>query len=130
MSSARAAVLAFCTLLIGAGLGYGAANLGGSHHTTTASAIAPPAVGTAEASGTGGLAACKKEETFGCYQRAFRAIVDAQDPGVALDDLDALYKSDAYVKRTCHPLAHEIGHLAYAKYKSVTAAEQYARETC
>ena len=78
----------------------------------------------------GGLAACKKEETFGCYQRAFRAIVDAQDPGVALDDLDALYKSDAYVKRTCHPLAHEIGHLAYAKYKSVTAAEQYARETC
>ena len=45
MSSARAAVLAFCTLLIGAGLGFGAANLGGSQHTTTASAIAPPAVG-------------------------------------------------------------------------------------
>jgi len=130
MSSARAAVLAFCTLLIGAGLGYGAANLGGSHNAATASAIAPATVGTAEVSGSGGLAACKTEETFGCYQRAFRAIVDAQDPGVALDDLDALYKSDAYVKRTCHPLAHEIGHLAYAKYKSVTAAEQYARETC
>ncbi len=130
MSSARAAVLAFCTLLIGAGLGYGAANLGGSHNAATASAIAPATVGTAEVSGSGGLAACKTEETFGCYQRAFRAIVDARDPGVALDDLDALYKSDAYVKRTCHPLAHEIGHLAYAKYKSVTAAEQYARETC
>ena len=49
---------------------------------------------------------------------------------MALDDLDALYKSDAYVRRTCHPLAHAIGHLAYAKYKSVTVAEQYARETC
>ena len=34
------------------------------------------------------------------------------------------------MQRTCHPLAHEIGHLAFAKYHSVTTAEGYARETC
>jgi hypothetical protein len=128
MSPARAALLALCTLLVGAGLGYGAANLGGSGHT--ASGAPPPASVAPHASGTNAFAACKRAETFGCYQRKFRKIVDAQNPGVALDDLDALYKSDAYVKRECHPLAHEIGHLAYAKYKSVTAAEEFARETC
>jgi hypothetical protein len=133
MTPVRAALLALCTLLLGAGLGYGAANLGGSHHdaTTEATAAAGPSPATAvESGGLAALAACKSDETFGCYQRGFRAIVDAQNPGVALDDLDALYKSDAYVRRTCHPLAHAIGHLAYAKYKSVTVAEQYARETC
>ncbi len=131
MSSARAAVLAFCTLLIGAGLGYGAANLGGSRRMRRRRARSRrPRWARPRCPAAAGSPPARQEETFGCYQRAFRAIVDAQDPGVALDDLDALYKSDAYVKRTCHPLAHEIGHLAYAKYKSVTAAEQYARETC
>ncbi|HET6174762.1 MAG TPA: hypothetical protein VFD90_19315 [Gaiellales bacterium] len=130
MTPVRAALLALCTLLIGAGIGWGAANLGGSGHESATSTAAPAAAGTAPASGAKALAACKSEETFGCYQRAFRGIVNSQNPGVALDDLDALYKSDAYVKRTCHPLAHEIGHLAYAKYRSVTLAEQYARETC
>ena len=117
---------------LGAGLGYGASNLGGSGHAAAATAAraghdgehgtrsrreraSPPASRTRRSAAT---------------SARFRAIVDAQNPGVALDDLDALYKSDAYVKRTCHPLAHEIGHLAYAKYKSVTAAEEYARETC
>jgi hypothetical protein len=130
MSPVRAALLALSTLLLGAGLGYGAANLGDSGHPAAAAALAPDTNTTAQAGSASAFAACKKDETFGCYQRAFRTIVDAQNPGVALDDLDALYKSDAYVKRECHPLAHAIGHLAFAKYKSVTAAEQYARETC
>jgi hypothetical protein len=130
MTPVRAALLALCTLLVGAGLGYGAASLGGSGHAAT-TAAAPATAATAHSgNGAAALAACKKDETFGCYQRGFQAIVDAQDPGVALDALDALYKTDAYVRRTCHPLAHAIGHLAYAKYKSVTVAEQYARETC
>jgi hypothetical protein len=114
MSPGRAVLLAVCTLLLGAGLGYGAANLGGSGQRAT-TAAATPATADGHASGANALAACKQDETFGCYQRGFRAIVNAQNPGVALDDLDALYKSDAYVKRECHPLAHAIGHLAYAK---------------
>ena len=130
MSPARAALLAVCTLLVGAGLGYGVSNFGGSGHRAASAAVAPAAATTPQASGPSAFAACKKDETFGCYQREFRVIVDTRNPGVALDDLDALYKSDAYVKRACHPLAHEIGHLAYAKYKSVTVAEGYARETC
>jgi hypothetical protein len=130
MSPVRAAVLALCTLLVGAGLGYGAASIGSSGHSPADAAAAPVTAAKAIPNGTSAFAACKQDETFGCYQREFRTIVNAENPGVALDDLDALYKSDAYVKRECHPLAHEIGHLAYAKYKSVTVAERYARETC
>ena len=132
MSRARIAVLALCTLLVGAGIGYGAANMGGSDTGRRR----PGDHGRHDwrddrvTNAGGPLSACKSDETFGCYQRGFREIVDRQNPGVALDDLDALYKTDAYVRRTCHPLAHEIGHLAYAKYHSVTAAEGFARETC
>jgi hypothetical protein len=130
MSPVRAALLAVSTLLIGAGLGYGAASLGSSDRPAAAASAPTTTAAPVRANGMTALAACKNDETFGCYERGFRAIVDAQDPGVALDDLDALYKTDAFVKRECHPLAHAIGHLAYAKYKSVTTAEQYARETC
>jgi hypothetical protein len=130
MGRGRIVLFSICTLLVGAGLGYGAANMTGSEHAEADGAGTPVTTSTTRGSDAGGLAACRNDETFGCYQRGFRAIVDAQNPGVALDDLDALYKTDAYVKRTCHPLAHEIGHLAYAKYHSVTVAEGYARETC
>ena len=130
MSPLRAALLALCTLVAGAGLGYGATNLGGSGHSAANTVATPASTASGHATGAAAFAVCKTNETFGCYQREFRTIVDAQNPAVALDDLDALYKTDAYVKRECHPLAHAIGHLAYAKYKSVTVAEGYARETC
>ena len=126
MSPTRVALLAFCTLLIGAGIGFGATQLGGSDDdggstepvAATTAASTTSAGATAEP-GASDFAACRQDETFGCYQRAFRALVTAKNPGVALDELDALYKTDTYVLRTCHPLAHEIGHLAFAKYKSV-----------
>jgi hypothetical protein len=130
MSPARIVLLALCTLLVGTGIGYGASHLGGSGHRAPVAAVQPAQPAAAHASGSAAFAVCKHDETFACYQREFKIVVDERNPGVALDDLDALYKSDAYVKRACHPLAHEIGHLAYAKYKSVTAAEQFARETC
>jgi hypothetical protein len=131
MSPLRVALLALCTLVAGAGLGYGVSQTGGSGHGGSDGAALP--LTTAAVTAIGGddaFAACRRDETFGCYQRAFRALVNARDPGVALDKLDALSKTDPYVLRTCHPLAHEIGHLAFAKYKSVTVAEGYARETC
>jgi hypothetical protein len=134
MSPLRIALLALCTLLVGAGIGYGASHLG-DPGTSSASGlpVTTEPVTTAPGNASDGgdaFTACRKDETFGCYQRAFRALVDAKNPAVALDKLDALSKTDTYVLRTCHPLAHEIGHLAYAKYKSVTVAEGYARETC
>ena len=137
MSPTRVALLAFCTLLIGAGIGFGATQLGGSDDdggstepvAATTAASTTSAGATAEP-GASDFAACRQDETFGCYQRAFRALVTAKNPGVALDELDALSKTDTYVLRTCHPLAHEIGHLAFAKYKTVQGAEAFARETC
>src|SRR5215210_3544022 len=131
MSPLRAALLSLCTLLVGAGLGYGAAQLGNSDADARGAATTVTNATTASPGNPDALLeACKSQETFGCYQRGFRALVSAQNPAVALDKLDALTKTDSYVQRTCHPLAHEIGHLAYAKYKSITAAEGYARETC
>jgi hypothetical protein len=130
MSRTRAALLSLCTLLVGAGAGYGAAQLAGSDGTKAGTPLAVTTAAVTQTAGSDALAACRKDETFGCYQRGFRALVDTQNPAVALDRLDALSKTDTYVLRTCHPLAHEIGHLAYAKYKSVTVAEGYARETC
>ena len=131
MSPMRAVLLSLCTLLVGGGLGYGATQLGGSDDDGAGAKVAvTTAAHTSGAAITADFAACASKQTFGCYQAGFRALVTAQDPGVALDKLDALSKTDSYVLRTCHPLAHEIGHLAFAKYKTVQAAEGYARETC
>lgn len=130
MSPLRVALLALCTLVIGAGLGYGATQIGGSDDGGDSQTVAVTTAATAPTAATADFAVCQKDETFGCYQRGFRALVAAKDPGVALDKLGALAKTDTYVVRTCHPLAHEIGRLAFAKYKSVQGAEAYARETC
>ena len=131
MSPTRVALLALCTLLVGAGIGYGATQ---PRRLGRRSAAAPspsrPRLPRARRRRARPRARRLRDSRPASRTRrsaatsaSFRAIVDAQNPGVALDDLDALYKTDAYVQRTCHPLAHEIGHLAYAKYKSVTAAE-------
>ncbi len=130
MSPMRAVLLSLCTLLIGGGLGYGATQLGGSDDEGPGETIAVTTGGHTTVAAPTDFTACATQATFGCYQRGFRALVSAQDPGVALDKLDALSKTDSYVLRTCHPLAHEIGHLAFAKYKTVQAAEGFARETC
>ena len=76
------------------------------------------------------LARCRLDATFTCYQRQLRTIVYTQNPAVALDAVAKLYETDSFVRTACHPIVHEIGHLAYDRYKSVTTAEQYARETC
>lgn len=96
---------------------------------------ATDAAGTTQTQASGGTAAqllarCRLDETFACYQRQLRTIVDTQNPAVALDAIARLYETDSYVRTACHPIVHEIGHLAYDRYKSVTKAEQYARETC
>ena len=75
MTRARVALLALCTLLVGAGIGYGASHMGGSSgsaaaQSTTAEAEAAVSVSTTQASGLAAFAACRKDETFGCYQRA------------------------------------------------------------
>ena len=130
MSPVRAALLALCTLLAGAGIGYGAANVGGSgtldggHDGDDGGGRAGGRDRRRRAPAGRPSRPASRTRRSGAMQRAFKTIVDAQNPAVALDDLDALYKTDTYVRRTCHPLAHEIGHLAFAKYKSVTVAER------
>ena len=133
MSPMRAVLLSLCTLLIGAGTGvrrHPARRLG-RRRRRRRERRGHDRRATRRSGGADRFRRLRRaDETFGCYQRGFRALVTAQDPGVALDKLDALSKTDSYVLRTCHPLAHEIGHLAFAKYKTVQAAEGFARETC
>ncbi len=58
------------------------------------------------------------------------AVVDAQDPKVALTRLRSLTSTDVTVLRLCHPLGHEIGRRAYEKYKDFGEAMKYQDEVC
>ena len=55
----------------------------------------------------------------------------AKDPGVALADLERITLKDPYVDGFCHPVAHEIGHAALAKYQgNFTKAVSYLNDVC
>jgi hypothetical protein len=59
------------------------------------------------------------------------AEVDRQDPGVALHDLDATIRRNPGVARFCHPVAHDIGHAALAKYHGDFAkVVSYQNDVC
>ena len=55
----------------------------------------------------------------------------AENPGVALADLDRITRKDPEVDRFCHPVAHEIGHAALDKYKGdFQKAVSYQNDVC
>ena len=59
------------------------------------------------------------------------AETDAKDPGVALADLERITLKDPYVDGFCHPVAHEIGHAALAKYQgNFTKAVSFLNDVC
>ena len=93
--------------------------------TTTAPAPKPtPTPSTAP----GGIPATWTLSTLRNY---LVAETDAKDPGVALADLDRITRKSPYVDGFCHPVAHEIGHAALAKYKGdFTKAVSYRNDVC
>jgi len=69
------------------------------------------------------IEACGTENQFKCYSDYFTAKTEATEAKEALADLRTLYdKGDEYAKSQCHQLAHEVGHVGYKKYGSLSAA--------
>ncbi|MFC1418444.1 hypothetical protein [Streptacidiphilus cavernicola] len=59
------------------------------------------------------------------------AETDRTDPHTALVDLERITRKDPYVDGFCHPVAHEIGHAALAKYHGDFAkAVSYRDDVC
>jgi hypothetical protein len=57
-------------------------------------------------------------------------IVDQQNPRVALAELTHLMDTNPGVLRSCHAIAHSVGHAAYAKYRDFATAVQYQDDIC
>lgn len=58
------------------------------------------------------------------------ALVEEEDPRVALNTLQAEIDRSESVLRSCHGLVHEIGHEAYEKYGDIAKAFSYRDEIC
>ena len=58
------------------------------------------------------------------------ALVEQENPRVALTRLRALMKDDPALLRTCHPFMHQIGQRAYVRYGSFAEAAQYRDDLC
>jgi hypothetical protein len=57
--------------------------------------------------------------------------LNATDPGRALADLERATRADPHVARYCHPVAHELGHAALAKYHGDFAtAARFRNDVC
>jgi hypothetical protein len=69
-------------------------------------------------------------ERYATVRDELLAVIDAQDPKIALAKVRALMKQDAVVARYCHQLVHEIGRHAYAKYGDFGKAIGYHDEVC
>ena len=60
----------------------------------------------------------------------FVAIVNNQDPKIALQQLREQTTTDDSLLRSCHVLTHDIGHAAHEKYKDFAAAISYQNDIC
>ncbi len=58
------------------------------------------------------------------------ALTNDQDPYVALEAVKKDSEKDTILLRNCHGVTHEIGYVAYKKYKGFTEALRYHNEVC
>lgn len=61
--------------------------------------------------------------SFDCYQKHYKGLVDGRGIQAAFEDLRQRYDQNSYVVSQCHPLTHVIGNSAAEKYQ--TASEAY-----
>lgn len=63
------------------------------------------------------------------HREAIRKLVEEQDPRAALDYIKKM-KSEGKVEYECHELTHEVGNLAYEKYRDPIVALTYKIRVC
>ncbi len=61
---------------------------------------------------------------------ALIAIINKQDPRLALNELQHRMDTDPFVFKNCHLMTHSSGRAAYKKYKDFNTALQYQNTTC
>ncbi|HWY80087.1 MAG TPA: hypothetical protein VNW29_07055 [Candidatus Sulfotelmatobacter sp.] len=63
-------------------------------------------------------------------QSKYFLLVKNHDPRIALEILRVEVKTNNALSRNCHELTHEIGHIAFKKYKTFEKAIQFQDEIC
>lgn len=63
-------------------------------------------------------------------ENSLRLIVQTEDPRAALKKLESLVAKNPKILKSCHPLTHELGAMAYEKYQNFSETAQYATDLC
>lgn len=69
-------------------------------------------------------------EEYTKVKQGFLAVVNEQNPKIALAELRERVKGNDALLRSCHLLTHDIGHAAYQKYGSFGEAMKFQDEIC
>ncbi len=69
-------------------------------------------------------------DEFETVVKEYTSELTAKNPRVVLDDIKEKIKTDEPLLRSCHSLVHEMGHVAFQKYKDFGTAMQYRDEVC
>lgn len=69
-------------------------------------------------------------EDFATAKKEFLGLIRKRDPKFALSKLREGIKTDNALQRSCHPLVHEMGRVAYEKYGDFGKAMAYQDEIC
>ena len=69
-------------------------------------------------------------EEYDHIREEFIAMVNIENPKVALSELAGRIKDDNTLLRSCHSLVHEIGHEAYGKYGNFSEAMKHQDRIC
>jgi hypothetical protein len=101
-------------------------------------AVSPPAIvehsmTTAEMANMPGMHMASDSSDQEHYDRIkgeYFDIVNKQSPAEALALVDQRIETDPWLMDHCHPLVHEIGHVAYKKYQNVDEAFKYQDSVC
>ena len=63
-------------------------------------------------------------------KKRYAALVRERDPRFALNQLGKDMEADEQLLRSCHPVVHEVGNVAYEKYGDFGEAMKYQDEVC
>ncbi len=70
------------------------------------------------------------DEEYLKIEKEMLALVQAQDPRVAMAEMRKAVTGNPALTRSCHGIVHDIGHAAYEKYKDFGEAMQFQDEFC
>ncbi len=75
-------------------------------------------------------AKAQPSEKFDCYGTEFDTFMRAQGGRKTLELLQKVNDLGGYAQTNCHPLSHEVGHIALRVYKTIPAAAPEYLPTC